>query len=50
MKQQIVSIFEKLCDLLPVILLGGFGGFIRTLAGKIRGEHYRWSIAVSRRF
>ncbi len=46
MKQQMVSIFEKLCDLLPVILLGGFGGFIRTLAGKIRGEHYRWSIAI----
>lgn len=46
MKQQIVSIFEKLLDLLPVILLGGFGGFIRTVAGKVRGEPYRWRMAI----
>lgn len=46
MKQQIATILEKLFDLLPVILLGGFGGFIRTVAGKVRGEHYRWSIAI----
>lgn len=46
MKQQLATILEKLFDLLPVILLGGFGGFIRTVAGKIRGEPYRWSLAV----
>ena len=27
MKQQIVSIFEKVVELLPVILLGGFVAF-----------------------
>ena len=34
-------------DLVFVIALGGFGGFIRTLAGRRRGEPYRWRVGVT---
>lgn len=46
MKQQIVALGEKLSELLPVILLGAFGGFTRTIAGKERGTSYSWRIAI----
>lgn len=38
---------QVLKEVLAVVLLGGFGGFIRTLAGKRREDPYCWRIGVS---
>jgi len=45
-KQQIIALSERIVELLPVILLGAFGGFTRTVAGKERGAAYSWKIAI----
>ena len=46
MKTAMTKIAELLLELLPIIALGAFGGLTRTLAGKRRGEPYKWSIAI----
>ena len=46
MKQQILTLCEKLLELLPVILLGGFGGFTRTISGKNQESAYSFRIAL----
>lgn len=34
-------------EVIFVILLAGFGGFVRTLAGKRREDKYNWRIAIA---
>ena len=33
-------------ELLPSVALAVLGGFTRTVAGKQRGEKYKWSISI----
>lgn len=41
-----MKLWEAIKELLPVILLGAFGGFTRTVAGKKRDEPYSIRIAI----
>lgn len=34
-------------ELIFVVLLAGFGGFVRTLSGKKRDDPYNWRIAIA---